>query len=118
MRLRALTALAIAGAALAAAPASAGAPKKTVKVLDNYFSPKKVTINRGTTVVWRWPEDGGDVHDVKLTSGPKGVRKFQSEPGSSGYTYRRKLSAPGTYKLLCTFHEDDDMRMTVVVRRR
>ena len=117
MRLRALSVLAIAGAALAAAPASAG-PKRTVKVLDNYFSPKKITVNKGTTVVWAWPEDGGDVHDVKLTSGPKGVRKFQSEAGSSGYTYRRKLSVAGTYKLLCTFHEDDEMRMTVVVRRR
>ena len=116
MRQRALIVAAIAGAALAAAPASAG-PKRTVKVLDNYFSPKKLTVDRDTTIVWRWPEDGGDVHDVKLTSGPKGVRKFQSDPGSSGFTYRRKLSKPGTYKLLCTFHEDTEMRMTVVVRR-
>ena len=116
MRHRALIALVIAGAALVAAPASAG-PKKTVKVLDNYFSPKKVTVAKDTTVQWNWPEDGGDVHDVKLTSAPKGVRKFHSEAASGGYSFRRKLSRPGTYKLLCTFHEDDDMRMTIVVRR-
>ena len=116
MRPRTLIVVAITGAALVAAPAEAGT-KRNVKVLDNFFSPKRLTVDRDTTVVWRWPADAGDVHDVKLTSAPKGVRKFQSEAGSSGYTYRRKLSRSGTYKLLCTFHEDDDMRMTVVVRR-
>jgi plastocyanin len=114
---RPLIALALAGAALAAAPAQAGS-KRTVKVVDNFFQPSKVTVKAGTIVAWNWPEDGGDVHDVKLTSGPKGVKKFQSEAGSSGYTYRRTLKKPGTYKLLCTFHEEDDMRMTVVVKRR
>ena len=116
MRRPALIALALAGAALAAAPASAG-PTRTVKVLDNFFSPKKLTVNKNTTIRWNWPEDGGDVHDVKLTSAPRGVRKFQSEAGSAGYTFRRTLSRSGTYKFLCTFHEDADMRMTVVVRR-
>jgi plastocyanin len=114
---RPLIALALAGAALAAAPAQAG-PKKTIKVVDNFFQPSKVTVNRGTTVVWTWPQDGGDVHDVKLTKGPSGVRKFASEAGSSGYAYRRKLTKPGTYRILCTFHEEDGMRMTVTVRKR
>jgi plastocyanin len=109
--------LALAGVALVAAPAPAGT-KKTVKVLDNFFSPAKVTVKAGTTIDWRWPEDGGDVHDVKLVSAPKGVKKFQSDAGSSGYEFRRTLSRPGTYKLLCTFHEEDDMRMTVTVRKR
>jgi plastocyanin len=114
---RPLIALVLAGAALAAAPAEAGS-KRTVKVLDNFFQPKKLTVDKNTTIVWSWPEDGGDVHDVKLSSAPKGVRKFTSDPGSGGYTFRRKLSRPGTYKLLCTFHEDDEMRMTITVRRR
>ncbi len=117
MTRRPLIVLAFAGAALMAAPAEAGSTR-TVKVLDNYFSPKKMKVKKGTTIRWSWPEDGGDVHDVKLTSAPKGVKKFQSDPGASGFRYRRKLSRPGTYKLLCTFHEDDDMRMTVVVRKR
>ena len=117
MKHLALIAPVLAGAAIiVAAPASAG-PTRTVKVLDNYFSPKKLTVDKDTTIRWTWPEDGGDVHDVKLTSAPRGVRKFQSDAGSSGYTFRRKLSRSGTYKFLCTFHEDDDMRMTIVVRR-
>lgn len=113
---RLLAVLVLAGAALAAAPAAAG-PKRTVQVVDNYFQPAKMTVAKGTTVTWRWPEDGGDVHDVKLTSGPRGAKKFQSEPASGGYAYRRTLGRPGVYKLLCTFHEEDGMRMTITVRR-
>ena len=114
---RPLIAVALAGAALAAAPAQAGTTK-TVKVVDNFFSPTKVTVNPGTQIRWRWTTEGGDVHDVKLTSGPKGVKKFTSEPASGPYTYRRTLRASGTYRILCTFHEDDGMRMTVTVRKR
>jgi plastocyanin len=115
--MRPLIALAVAGAALAAAPASAG-PKRTVTVADNFFQPSRATVKKGTTVTWSWPEDGGDVHDVKLTSAPKGVKRFESDPGAGGYTFRRTLTRPGVYKILCTFHEDDDMRMTITVRRR
>ena len=114
---RPLIALALAGAALVAVPAEAGS-KRTVKVLDNYFSPSKATVNPNTTVTWKWAADGGDVHDVKLLSAPKGVRKFTSEAGAGGYTFRRTLRKAGTYKFLCTFHEDDGMRMTVTVRRK
>ena len=56
-----------------------------------------------------------DVHDVKLKSAPKGVRKWQSEPASSGYRYRRTLKVAGTYKIICTLHEE--MTMTIRVRR-
>lgn len=44
-------------AALAAVtPVAVGASpkpqKKTVKVLDNYFTPSKLTVNRGSTITW------------------------------------------------------------------
>jgi plastocyanin len=105
------------GAALLSAVPANGAARKTVEVGDNYFMPKKLTVARNTTVVWRWPglEEAGDVHDVKLTSGPKGVKKFQSEAASTEYTYRRKLTKAGTYKLVCTLHHE--MRMTIKVKR-
>jgi plastocyanin len=116
----ALVVTALTGVALVAAPVSGGAAAKTKKVgvEDNFYSPTKVTVNLGTTIDWEWPEGGGDVHDVKLTSGPKGVKKFQSDAGSSGYSYKKKLTRPGTYKILCTFHEDDGMRMTITVRKK
>jgi len=108
--------LALAAATLTAAPASAGAPKpRTVAIADNYYAPAKLTVERGTRITWRWPAEAGDVHDVKLTSRPKGVRRFQSEPASSAYSFRRTLRTAGRYEIVCTLHRD--MTMTVRVRR-
>ena len=110
-------AFAAAVALLCAARAGAGAPqRKSVEVADNYYLPIKLTVNRGSVVTWKWPADVAiDVHDVKLRSGPPGVRRFQSEPASSGYRYRRTLRKPGLYRIVCTLHEE--MTMTIRVRR-
>jgi plastocyanin len=107
----------LAGAALISAAPAQGAAKKTVAVGDDYLLPAKLTVKRGTTVVWRWPgfEAAGDVHDVGLASGPKRVKKFRSEAAATDYTYKRKLTVPGTYRLNCSLHHE--MRMTIKVRR-
>jgi plastocyanin len=111
-------AFAAAAALLCAAPAVAGGPpKKTVEVADNYYLPAKLSVKKGTAVTWNWPADIAiDVHDVKLRVAPKGVRKWQSEPASSGYRYKRTFKQPGTYKIVCTLHEE--MTMTIKVRPR
>jgi plastocyanin len=90
---------------------------RTIQVGDNFFAPDRPSVKRGTTVVWRWPgaDEAGDVHDVKLVSGPKGVRRFHSEAAATGYTFRRRLRVPGRYRIVCTFHTE--MRMTIRVRR-
>jgi plastocyanin len=101
-----------------AAPALAGSPPgRTVRIGDNYFTPTALKVRRGTTVTWKWPgaDVAGDVHDVKLRSGPKGVRRFHSEAASTAYRFKRKLTVPGTYRIVCTLHES--MRMRIVVRR-
>jgi plastocyanin len=121
---RRLVAIALAGAAvIAAAPASAGVPdstrkpqKRTVEVADNFYGPKKLTVNLKSRITWDWTDEAADVHDVKLTSAPKGFKKFQTEPGSAGFKYSKTLTKPGTYRFICTFHEEDNMRMTIVVR--
>ena len=92
------TACAAGAALVCAAPAGAGggpAPqRKAVEVADNYYLPAKLTVKQGAKVIWKWPDDVAiDVHDVKLESGPRGVREFQSEPASSGYRYTRTLQA-------------------------
>ena len=109
--------VALAGAALLSAAPAHGASRKTVAVGDNYLTPGKLTVKRGTTVTWRWPgyDQSGDVHDVGLVAGPKGVKKFRSEAASTGYTFSRKLTVPGTYRLRCSLHHA--MRMTINVRR-
>ena len=109
-------ALLLAGVALlvGAAPAQA---KKTVRIYDNYFLSDDLTVRRGTVVVWIWPgaDEAGDVHDVKLKSGPKGVRKFQSEAAATEYTFHRRLRKPGRYRIVCTLH--DEMTMKIRVKR-
>lgn len=121
---RALGVLALAAVAgLAATPSQAGSSvkrkpqRRTVEVADNYFAPSKLTVNSGSTISWVFGEAAADVHDVKLVSGPKGVKGFQSLEGAVGYVYRRKLTRPGRYEILCTFHEADGMAMTITVRR-
>jgi len=107
-------ALAAGAALLSAAPADAGAGKtKTIKLYDNYFAPDDVKVAKGTTVKWKWPLDPIDVHDVKLKKGPSGVKKFHSEPASSGYAFKKTLKVKGTYKIICTLHEE--MKMTIKV---
>jgi len=108
--------LAIAGAALAAAPAVARAPKpRTATLADNYYLPAKLTVKPGTRITWFWGDDAYDVHDVKLKSGPKGVKKFHSEPGAFGYKFKRVLRKPGRYRIVCTLHTE--MHMTIRVKR-
>lgn len=116
-RRRVPIAVAAAAALCCAAPAAAGGPqRKSVEVADNYYLPAKLSVNKGSTVTWKWPDDVAiDVHDVKLKRAPKGVRKWQSEPASSGYRYKRTFKKPGKYFIVCTLHEE--MTMTVTVRR-
>jgi plastocyanin len=101
---------------LALVPASqaGGAKSHVIKIGDNFFAPDAVKVAKGTKVVWRWPKYPGDVHDVKLRSGPKGVKKFHSTLASSGLSFARTLKKPGKYVVICTIH--DEMKMTIRVK--
>jgi plastocyanin len=108
-------------AVLAIVPAGVGAaatqkaPKpRTVKVGDDYFGPTSLKVKPKTTIVWKWLSYNGNTHDVKLKKGPKGVKRFESDPATSDFTFKKKLTVKGTYKVICTFHEN--MRMTITVK--
>lgn len=104
----------VAGAAGGApAPTASAAATKTVKVADNFYSPKKLAVAKGTTIKWKWSNRNADSHDVYLNKRPKGVKRFQSPPAATFFSYKRKLAKAGTYKLLCTFHENMTMRIDV-----
>ena len=115
---RKIAAAGLALGALALAPVAisqAAKPvKKTVKVGDNFFAPDALKVPKDSKITWRWPKNPGDVHDVKLRSGPKGVKKFHSSPGTAGFSFKRTLTKPGVYKFVCTLHEE--MKMTIRVR--
>ena len=111
----ALAALGLIGASTAGAARAADPVKKTVKVRDNFYSPMKLTVPLNSTITWSWPSVAGDVHDVYLGKRPEGVKRFHSELAASDYSFKRKLKVAGTYKVLCTIHEE--MTMTVKVRK-
>jgi len=113
-----VAALAAIGLSSAVMPAQAGKKpvKKIVEVGDYYFSPEKLTVKKDTYVIWEWPSGGGDGHDVALIKGPKGVKKFASDVYFADEKYRKKLTVPGTYKIICRLHPDQ-MRQTITVKR-
>ena len=83
---------------------SGGTAAKTIQVsMKNIqFSPKSLSVAKGTTV--KWTNDEGVNHDVTKTGGPG--PKFSSGTGnlSQGATYEQKFDTPGTIKYVCTVH--------------
>ena len=120
VKLSAVLAAVIAAAAVAAlaAPALAGpveahaSATKKVQIGDNYYLPKKLKVKKGTTVTWNWP-DIGDTHDVKLSKGPKGAKKFKSAEAAAEFKFAQKLKVPGKYDIVCTLHKEMTMTITV-----
>jgi plastocyanin len=87
---------------------SALASGRTVKVADNYYGPKTLTVGRGTKVTWDWV--GVLKHNIVVRKGPSSFSSKTQVRGSYSHTFTKK----GTYDLVCTIHPS--MKMTVVVR--
>ena len=102
-----LIVLAVVAAVAAAFAIPAFGATKSVKIGDNFFSPKSTSVRSGTTVKWRW--SGSAPHNVTVTKGPK---KFHSKTQSSG-TYSKKLFTKGTYTIVCTIHAGMTMKLKV-----
>jgi plastocyanin len=98
--------LALVIALVAAAPAAART--KNVKVGDDFFKAKSVTVHKGTTIRWNWT--GHDEHNVVVRKGPK---HFQSHLKSKGH-FAKKLTKRGTYRIICSIHQPN-MHMTIKV---
>jgi plastocyanin len=116
MRIRPLTASAAAltGSVLVvgvlAVSGSQAATTKTVKVDDYSFSPKTLTVKKGTKVKWVWV--GQAEHDVEVTSGPG--KDLASKVMTRG-TYSRTFKKAGVYKIDCSLHSQV-MKMVVKVK--
>lgn len=111
--LRLLTLSLIASLALAL-PASAD--PTVVKAGDDFFKPKKVTVKKGSRVVWKFV--GDNAHNVALWEPGRSLSKEptkRSEVKTSGrfrYTFRKV----GTWRAICEIHPST-MRGRVVVTR-
>jgi plastocyanin len=101
-----LIALAVAAGVAAAIATPALGAGASVRVGDDFFRAKTVRITKGSTVTWRWV--GSDSHNVVF-------RGFRSKLQNKG-TYRHRFMKAGTYRYVCTLHEDNGMKGTVVVR--
>lgn len=102
MKRRLVLPAALALAAAIGPPAAQSAP--TVRLGDNFFKPKTMTVAKGTTVTFRW-----------RTKNPHSVsgRGFSSKIAKR-VTYRHKFRKAGRYRLFCKVHPR--MRMTLRVR--
>jgi plastocyanin len=107
LALLALLALTIAVVAVSSVSALASSPQP-VKVGDDFFSAKRLTIRKGTQVTWKWT--GVLRHNVTVRTGPSSFHSRTQVFGSFSHVFTRK----GTYTLYCTLHRF--MRMTIVVK--
>jgi plastocyanin len=94
----------VAAAAILVVAVPAFAATRTVRVDDNVFSPKRLTVNKGDKLRFRWVGDAP--HNVRGAGINIGIRR------SGTRTVRVRRS--GT--LVCTIHPGMEMRLRV--RRR
>lgn len=125
----------LATAAVAAAGGSVGiaatkrTPKpvtKVVHVIDDVYTcagcknngtaKASVTVRKNTTMKWVWSNENQNSHDVNLSKfHPKGVKLFHSDLAASDFSFKRKLTVPGSYKVYCSIHTT--MRLVIVVKK-
>src|SRR4051794_13096807 len=91
-----------------AVPALAATKRVSVGPSES-FSPRSLTLARGTEVTFRWT--GDEPHNVVVTSGPV---RFRTPVRRAGATVTKRFTRAGTYRIVCTLH--DGMRLRLSVR--
>ena len=105
-----LAVVAIATTGVLALSGVAGAKgSATIKLLSETFSPDKKTISAGTKVKFNWI-DGK--HNIVKSSGPGGAID-SGIFNTPGVNYTHKFSKAGTYKLICTVHDNMKVKLKV-----
>jgi plastocyanin len=92
--------------ALVSLATAAGGATTTVSVDDNFFKPKRLAVEVGDRVVWKWV--GFVAHNVVVEKGPQ---KFKSKVQTEG-KFSRVIRKPGVYRIVCTLHPGMTMRLT------
>jgi len=69
-----------------------------IGVSDYFFSKRRVVVERGTPVTWKF--DAEREHDVSVASGPRGFASPWIRNGEYNFTPTKR----GLYKLYCTLH--------------
>jgi plastocyanin len=69
-----------------------------IGVRDYFFSKRRVVVDRGTPVTWRFSSKRN--HDVAVANGPRGFSSEWIQNGEFTYTPEKR----GLYSLFCTLH--------------
>ena len=103
-KLISLSVVAMLAIALTMSAVAFGATKK-VGVRGLKFSPKTVTVKRGTTVRWSW--SGSIPHNV--------VGKGFKSKTAGKVTFSKRFTKKGTYRYVCTIHKAQGMTGVIKV---
>ena len=104
-----LAAVAVTAAALGGQVAASGAAgSRTVTLKDVAFSPKSLSVSKGTTVTFAFRDDT-TIHNVVSV----GSKRFRSISNRSSGSMRRTFSKTGVYRYQCTLHPGMTGRITV-----
>jgi plastocyanin len=90
------------------------AATKSVSIRDDSFSPRRVRIASGGKVVWRWK--GENDHNVTFRKVPSGAKRPRGSTTKSSGRFARTFKKRGTYRYVCTIHEDLGMKGRVIVQ--
>jgi plastocyanin len=95
---------------IAAAEKPAAPPATTISIAayDNYFHPRTVHVQPGTTV--RWLNNGRHTHTITASD-----ESWDSGSLTPGATYSATFHQPGTYRYFCRHHAADAMEGVIVV---
>ena len=105
-----VAALAAAGVLALSGVAGAGAKSSTtIKLLAKTFSPDKKSISAGDKVKFKWIEGK---HNIVKSSGPGGAID-SGVFNTPGVNFTHKFSKEGTYKLICTIHDNMQVKLKV-----
>lgn len=94
--------------ALAAAPAGAGSPPKIVKATNFDFTPKNLTIRKGSTVTWK---NVAGKHTVTFKT-----LAYDKTISANHKTVSKTFNQKGTFNYICRFHKTFGMTGKVIVQ--
>ena len=107
-RLYPILGLALAAAAVPVAGMAGAAGSKTVTLENIAFSPKSLSVSKGTRVAFAF-RDEDTTHNVKST----GSRRFTTIGDRESGSPSRTFSRAGIYRYQCTLHPGMTGRITV-----
>jgi len=103
-----MTVAVVLGGALGGQIAASGAASRTVTLKNIAFSPKKLSISKGSRVTFSFRDEDTE-HNVIST----GSKRFKAIAGRSSGSQSRTFPRAGTYRYSCTLHPGMSGRIVV-----